>query len=346
MADEVKQPLSEKASKDEAKQLSETASQSEVKQLSETDVHKESDLVSDDDEKPETMAEDSKTADEQVAGLEMTLTVPEPPKANEKAIEFLSSIGEDELLLTAFSETLGCFSDTKAQIGEFTILVQPAIYRGFEDCYLVHVTSHSTIDDIPCNSSIYAYVSKRFETLEQQRQEYIKMKEQFLEKKTHMVKQGDKLVVESFITEGKHFAPQLVKHHTTSYPWNTLEGFVSQASNFLILRILARRRAVPENMIFLVFDGEKNLCQSTYDELGFQMQTIGQDTIDVYGIERTIHSEVDLPISWQNYFLADGHLSSRFQVGSPISMKVLSMPVLVEKGGAECRSCHLHATAP
>ncbi|XP_030065468.1 ciliogenesis-associated TTC17-interacting protein [Microcaecilia unicolor] len=263
---------------------------------------------------------------------EETPTVPEEPEAsvqltaNQNAMEFLRSVGEDELLLSAFSETLGCFSDSGAQIGEFTVTMQPAIYKGDEDCYLIHITSHSTVDDFPCNTSIFAYISKKLETLEQQHQEYIKMKNQLLDKKTHMVKQGDKLIVERFITEG-----ELVKHRTTSYPWKALEGFVSEASNVLILRILAKRREVPESMIFLVFDTETNLCQSTYNEMGLQKQTIEKDVVDVYGIERTIQSEVDLPITWQSYFLSDGHMSSRVQVGSPTTMKVLKMPVLIEK---------------
>ncbi|KAG8547953.1 hypothetical protein GDO81_027060 [Engystomops pustulosus] len=64
-------------------------------------------------------------------------------------------------------------------------------------------------------------------------------------------------------------------------------------------------------------------------DLGCQPQLIGKDTVEVHGIERAIHSD-DLPITWQCYFLPDGHLTSRVQVGSPVTMKITQMPILSE----------------
>ncbi|XP_029460927.1 ciliogenesis-associated TTC17-interacting protein isoform X8 [Rhinatrema bivittatum] len=247
-------------------------------------------------------------------------------RANEEAIQFLSSIGQDELLLSTFSESLGLFSNAGTQLGEFTITVQPTIYAGEEDCLLVHATGQSATGDIPFGTSILAYVSKNLETLEQHHHEYLKIKGYFMDKKTHTVKVGNKMIMNKVITEGEN-----VKCLTTSYPWRTLEGFVSEASNLLILRVMARRREIPKNMVFLAFDAETNLCESTYNYLGLQEQTVGKDKIDVFGIEKIIHSEMDLPITWQCYFLSDGHLASRVQVGVPVTAKLLSIPILVEK---------------
>ncbi|GAA52988.1 hypothetical protein CLF_109280 [Clonorchis sinensis] len=53
---------------------------------------------------------------------------------------------------------------------------------------------------------------------------------------------------------------------------------------------------------------------------------IGKQEVRVNGIERTVHSTVGLPLSWQTYFMADGHLILRLQVGSPIVIKIQEVP--------------------
>ncbi|KAG8547952.1 hypothetical protein GDO81_027060, partial [Engystomops pustulosus] len=125
-----------------------------------------------------------------------------------------------------------------------------------------------------------------------------------------------------------NFAPQQVYQDAKSYDLTSLPGFVSEASNLLIMRLLARK-TTPQNLDFLTFDADLNLCICSYRDLGCQPQLIGKDTVEVHGIERAIHSD-DLPITWQCYFLPDGHLTSRVQVGSPVTMKITQMPILSE----------------
>lgn len=36
-------------------------------------------------------------------------------------------------------------------------------------------------------------------------------------------------------------------------------------------------------------------------------QTVEKTELKVYGIERTINSTVDLPTTWQSYFMKDGY---------------------------------------
>ncbi|XP_069083199.1 ciliogenesis-associated TTC17-interacting protein isoform X2 [Pleurodeles waltl] len=253
-----------------------------------------------------------------------------PLRSSKEAIEFLSSIAPEELQLCVFSDSLVTISDSGQEVGEFTVSVQRAFYEedGNEEveCFLVHATSQGSIDDIPCGTSILAYVSKELETLEQHSHEYLRIKGKNLDKKTHLVKRGDTLVLDKVITEG-----QDVRKQALSFAWESMKGFVSEASNLLIMRILAKRRVIPENLLFLAFDMESNLSTCTFTELGIQKQTIGKETVEIYGIERSIWSEEDLPFTWQCFFLSDGHLSSRVQVGSPVTMKLQTMPILVEK---------------
>nr|XP_014351323.1 PREDICTED: ciliogenesis-associated TTC17-interacting protein [Latimeria chalumnae] len=223
--------------------------------------------------------------------------VPVGLKANKEAIDFLASIEPEELQMCVFADSLVTVSHTGRELGEFAITIQLKQYCQ-EDCFLVYANSHGMIDDIPCGTSIMAYISMKLETLEQHHHEYVKEK----------------------------------KKQSFSFEWSSLEGFVSEAANLLILRVLARRGAVPENMVFLSFDTETRIATSTYKELGQWSQTIGNEMVEMYGIERTVQSEHDdeVPTTWQCAFLCDGHMATRVQVGSPITMKMLQLPVPVE----------------
>ncbi|KAM3916631.1 ciliogenesis-associated TTC17-interacting protein [Leptodactylus fuscus] len=256
--------------------------------------------------------------------------ITEPPRqlsASSEALEFISSVGLEELRLCLFSESLQSVSESGAELGSFTVNVQSAYYAqdGLEDekCFLVHISSSSSVDDVPCGSSITAYISLQLETLDQHHHEFVKLKGHSLDKKTHMRRRDDQMVISRVTTEG-----QQVHQESKSYNSSLLTGFISEASNLLIMRLLARRRN-PPNLDFLTLDAEMNLCVSSYRELGLRPQLIGKDSVEVYGIERATHSE-DVPVTWQCYFLSDGHLASRVQVGSLLTMRITQMPILSE----------------
>ncbi|KAK2169811.1 hypothetical protein NP493_1176g00033 [Ridgeia piscesae] len=60
--------------------------------------------------------------------------------------------------------------------------------------------------------------------------------------------------------------------------------------------------------------------------LPVRSQIIQETEVETFGIERTINSTVDLPTTWQSYFMEDGHLTSRVQVGSPVTMRLVTLP--------------------
>lgn len=41
-------------------------------------------------------------------------------------------------------------------------------------------------------------------------------------------------------------------------------------------------------------------------ELGEKKQVVGRETVDVFGIERTVETVEDIPAMWHCYFLHDG----------------------------------------
>ncbi|CAM5088130.1 unnamed protein product [Natator depressus] len=256
--------------------------------------------------------------------------------ASEGATEFLSLIGAEELSPCLFAESLVMVSESGQPLGQFSVSVQPACYEEQggqeEDCFLVRAASQSTINEVPCGSSITAYISKRLETLEQHQHEYVKFRDHPLDRKTHVVKRGGRLVVTKIIEEGEHE----VQTQSFSYNCASLQGLVSEAANLLVLRVLAKRRAVPQDT-FLAFDTEAHVCTSAYTAMGFQKQLVGMTEVEVFGIERAVCPDEGIPMTWQFYFLSDGHLARRVQVGSPATMLLQQLPVLIDVDEAEPR---------
>ncbi|KAL2102772.1 hypothetical protein ACEWY4_001940 [Coilia grayii] len=247
----------------------------------------------------------------------------EPLIPSSEALEFLANIELDEVQQCLFPDSLVTVSDTGKELGELCISIQKTVHKS-QLCFLIHANSHGAIDSIPCGTSITGYVSPTFETLEQEHHEYVKLQGHNLDRKSHMVQQDGQLVVHKVTQEEEELREQ-----TLTFPLTSLRGFVSEASNLLLLRILAQRKNFPENMKFLSFDAETQICLSTYRELGEKKQVIGRETMDVFGIERIVDTVEDIPAMWQCYFLHDGHLASRVQVGSPVMMKLLKLPEFI-----------------
>ncbi|TRY82799.1 hypothetical protein DNTS_025569 [Danionella cerebrum] len=247
-------------------------------------------------------------------------------KASLQAVEFIRNIAARDLELCLFADSLVTVSDSGRELGEFSVSVTKATYNQ-ELCYLLHANSHGVIDDLPCGTSITAYISPKLEILEENHHEYVQLDNNTADRKTSIIKQDDQLVVTRVISgrEGE-------KTQTQSFPLSSLEGFVSEASSFLIQRILARQKTVPDDMIFLSLDADSVLSESVYRALGWKKQTVGEELVDIFGIERTMCSESS-SAAWHSYFMPDGHLASRVQLGSPAVMKLLNLPFVLD--GAE-----------
>ncbi|XP_061465259.1 ciliogenesis-associated TTC17-interacting protein isoform X2 [Rhineura floridana] len=252
------------------------------------------------------------------------------PAANKGAVDFLSLIEVKEIKPCLFEESLVAISENGETIGTFSISVEWACYSpdgwNEEDCYLVRANSKGTIDGIPCTTSITGYITKRLETVEQHTKESVRFTEHPVETRTHVVKRQGQLFVSKTVVE----RDEEIHVGTFSYKCAHLHGLVSDSANLLVLRLMARRQTVPQDAIFLSFDTDQHICTSTYSALGFQKQQVGNEEVDVFVIERAVHSMDEVPLSWQFYFLSDGHLSRRVQVGSPATMVILQMPILID----------------
>ncbi|XP_049568602.1 ciliogenesis-associated TTC17-interacting protein isoform X2 [Orcinus orca] len=228
-----------------------------------------------------------------------------PPEANAEAINFLNSLRQEELLTLFFSETLVMVSDTGEPQGELTIEVQRGKYKdqfGVTEYFpFVHAFSHGSMDKILCGNSILGYLSWKLEVVEQHNKEFIKE----------------------------------VKTEVTFFPWHSIAGFVSQAANLVLLRVMAWRQTVPSNARFLALDTEGKLCYSTYQGLGSQTIQVGHQQVEAFIVEQTVHSEQGIPVSCQFHLLSDGHLAKRIQVGSPGCCMITKVPTLREADDIE-----------
>ncbi|DAA32448.1 ciliogenesis-associated TTC17-interacting protein [Bos taurus] len=259
-----------------------------------------------------------------------------PPEANAEAIHFLNSLRQEELLLLFFSETLVMVSDTGEPQGELTIEVQRGKYKDQSGVItyfpFVHASSRGFMDKTLCGSSLLAYLSWKLEVVEQQSQEFIKFHILPMEQKMSLLKQDDQLAMTRMVKEGEE-----VKTEVTFFPRPSTEGFVSQAANLVLLRVMAWRHTVPSNARFLALDTEGKLCCSTYQALGSQTIQVGHQQVEVFIVEQTVHSEQGIPMSCQFYLLSDGHLAKRIQVGSPGCCMITKVPVLREEDDIEPR---------
>ncbi|KAI4810043.1 hypothetical protein KUCAC02_018893 [Chaenocephalus aceratus] len=236
--------------------------------------------------------------------------------ASDSALTFLSSIEPAELLKCVFPDSLVTVSESGRDLGKFSVTVEFA-RRHHQLCVLLHAQSQGAIDDSPCGTTVTAYLTTDLEVLEEDFHEYIKLEDHSLDRRCHMVLHDGQMVIDKVTTVGGVS--------------KTIEGLVTEGSNFLLMRLIALRKRVPENMTFISFNHGLHIIHNTFSKLGLKQLEVGGETVEVFGLERIVDSVEDSPSTWQCYFLADGHLASRLQVGSPVTMKLLQLPSHIEK---------------
>ncbi|XP_054442137.1 ciliogenesis-associated TTC17-interacting protein [Pteronotus mesoamericanus] len=259
-----------------------------------------------------------------------------PLKASAEAVHFLASLRQEELQKLFFSETLAVVSDTGEPEGELTIEVKRGTHEStfgvMSHCPLVHAVSRGFMDNMLYGNSLLGYLTWNLEILEQHSQEFIKFHVLPMERKMSLLKEEGQLAMTRSVKEGEE-----VRAEVTFFPSHSTEGFISEAANLLMLRVMAWRQVVPSNARFLALDTEGKLCYSTYEALGSQTMQVGRQQVEVFIVEQTVHSDEGIPLSCQYYLLPDGHLAKRVQVGSPGCCVITKMPVLREQDEIEPR---------
>ncbi|XP_061654587.1 ciliogenesis-associated TTC17-interacting protein isoform X2 [Phyllopteryx taeniolatus] len=241
-------------------------------------------------------------------------------RASEEALAFLAGVEPEELPKCAFADSLTTASEGGRDLGSFRVSVEFARRAG-RPCLLLHARSRGAVDDSPCGTTLTVYLTADLEVLEEERHEYVELDGRVLDKRCHMVRRDGQMSVDQVSGVGKEVTRDSVWH-----PAAALRGLVTEGSNFLLMRLMALRKKVPEHMTFLSFDNKLRISRTTFRELEQKRMEMNGQTVDLFGVERILHSVDESPTTWHCYFLPDGHLASRSQVGSPVTMRLLQLP--------------------
>ncbi|XP_005804656.1 ciliogenesis-associated TTC17-interacting protein [Xiphophorus maculatus] len=305
---EEESKASEEAAAEESKHEDESKASEEA--AAEESKHEDESKASE-----EAAAEEFKVPDEAVSGV----SKPEEEfKASEEAVNFLTSIEPEELQKCVFSESLLVMSDCGGVLGEFSMSVE-LTHRALEPCVILHARSHGAIDGSPCGTSVTAYLTVDLEVLEEDYHEYVKLDSYNVEKKWHMAQRDEQMVINKITAMGE----DVTEEECVSYPMSVLRGLVTEGSSMLLMRLMALRKKVPKNMVFIILDRSLHITQTTFRELAAKKIQVHGETVEVFGLERMVCSADGDHSTWHSYFLNNGYLASRKQVGSPVTMKVI-----------------------
>ncbi|KAF6718383.1 Ciliogenesis-associated TTC17-interacting protein [Oryzias melastigma] len=247
--------------------------------------------------------------------------------ASDDAVAFMSSFDPEELQRCVFTESLVVFSESGRELGTFNVTVQHA-RKLQQPCLLLHAQSHGTIDGAPCGTTVTTYISCELEVLEENYHEYIKLEGHSVDNRCHLVQQDGKMFINEVTT-----VEEEVKKESASYPISSLNGLITEGSSLLLMRLITLRRRVPENMAFVTLDKQLNIIHTTFSDLGVKQMEVGGEVKEVFGVQRMVHSGKSSPDTWENYFLTNGHLVIRHQVGSPFTMRLLQLQSRTEGPG-------------
>ena len=251
-----------------------------------------------------------------------------PTQASKSAIDFLQNIDTELLDLCLFEDQLVTTSPDGKTVGEFKANVQK-VGGGKNDLLLVHASSHGKVEDIPTRTSFTAYLKPNdLSLVKQEHIEFIKIPGHELEKRTEMSVSQDtgQLVVSRRSTQGDR-----LKRSSFKIAKEKLVGFITEATSILIERLMMKLGCENGTMTFLSLDpDESQLVTAAYTLIPSRKQQIGSKEVEVCGIERKMRSLSGIPNTWQSYFLDDGHLTMRLQVGSPVMALVEKLPRQIE----------------
>uniref|UniRef100_A0A3P9MZ36 Ciliogenesis-associated TTC17-interacting protein n=2 Tax=Poecilia reticulata TaxID=8081 RepID=A0A3P9MZ36_POERE len=219
-------------------------------------------------------------------------------------------------------------SDSGGVLGEFSVSVE-FTHRALEPCLILHARSHGAIDGSPCGTTVTTYLTTDLEVLEEDYNEYVKLDSYNAEKRSHMVQRDKLMVINKFTAMGE----DMTEEECVSYPMSVLRGLVTEGSSLLLMRLMALRKKVPKNMVFIILDQNLHINQTTFSELDVKEISIRGETVGVFGLERMVGSADVDHSRWHCYFHDNGYMASRRQAGSPVTMKFIQE---VSKNGRGC----------
>ncbi|XP_063690465.1 ciliogenesis-associated TTC17-interacting protein-like [Bolinopsis microptera] len=112
---------------------------------------------------------------------------------------------------------------------------------------------------------------------------------------------------------------------TEEFTKDEMARFISEGAN-LVLQRLSIILGVHSRMSFNVFSTDNALANVSYSPIESHSVLLQNVTLETIGIERCVDNKDENPTTWKIYFLSDGHMYTRAQVGSPVYMKIKDIP--------------------
>ncbi|XP_063677371.1 ciliogenesis-associated TTC17-interacting protein-like [Bolinopsis microptera] len=219
-----------------------------------------------------------------------------------------------------FKDRLVTLSEnTGKEVGELTISIDSSTYSG-KECYLVQANSNGIVDTIPVGTNITAYVTPKLESLEHTQHEYVNIPGNPLTKRSVLSQTDDGYQLVLTTTEG---GTETVT--TEEFTKDEMARFISEGAN-LVLQRLSIILGVHSRMSFNVFSTDNALANVSYSPIESHSVLLQNVTLETIGIERCVDNKDENPTTWKIYFLSDGHMYTRAQVGSPVYMKIKDIP--------------------
>ncbi|CAH8496033.1 unnamed protein product [Schistosoma turkestanicum] len=246
------------------------------------------------------------------------------PCINVAAEQFLQTLDTEKLETVVFDDILVCYSDNNKVIGSYECQVREEELgmKGF----LVKASSRSMLGEIHCTTALEAFIKFPLDTVFQTKLETMVMAGNVVEKKFSI--QLVENVYEISRTESVN--GEIKSSMKKELAKSSLFGLITEGSDLILQRMLVNYPfTVPIEVIGL--DTDYNLATVSYTNLGESNIFVGDSEISVRCIQKTVHSQTAMPLLWQTYFMEDGHMILKVQVGSPITIKVDTIPERFEK---------------
>ncbi|CAH8531316.1 unnamed protein product [Schistosoma intercalatum] len=243
---------------------------------------------------------------------------------NVTAQQFLQNLEAEKLETVVFDDVLVCYSNNNKGVGSYECRVTN---KDLDMKRLLVKTSIRTmLGEIHSTTTLEAHITSSLETISQTKLETIVTNGSVVERKSTIELVEN--VYEIGCTESVNGE---IKFSTKKkLAQSNVLGLIAEGSDLIFQRILVKSAfSVPFEVIGL--DTDYNLATVSYINLGERNVFVGNSEISVRGIQRTVHSQKALPSSWQTYFMQDGHMILRIQVGSPITIKANAIPELFKK---------------
>ncbi|TPP57648.1 hypothetical protein FGIG_03013 [Fasciola gigantica] len=186
----------------------------------------------------------------------------------------------------------------------------------------VKAKSEGITNGVACETTLNAVITQQLDTLSQTQVEKVTSQRYSLIRRTTILRTETGYELNQETTENGQTYSKLV-----TYTKKSLESFISESANLILQRLIVRK-GLPIPFETSALDTDNVPCMMSYISLGERNLTIANTEVTVFGIERVLHSKQNIPISWQSYFLSDGHLVLRVQVGAQITVKAKTIPQL------------------